>query len=766
MLNGFSHHHDNPSSGDGPASADDYRALSDYMDSPWVMKFINGTRIRVDRGPVPEILFGRADHLRREIAALPFQRKYRFGLLSFDEADIDVDAFNGGHQRLRREVDLALTLFFEALWPGIPADARPSPYVTTHTHTGRLEVNVALARAVHTSGRVYSHNPHPPTPFGAPPNYWRAFRDLVNLTFGWADPEDPARRRNFVRPDWETKLLAEGARAGLSPVPDRRDHAMGVVWDAVQAGEVFSRDDVISVLATHLAGSDWEVLSTKNGSVTIGAPQAPVKDRMKLKGWYFCADFDGRPERPDPEAMARAKAKRMAELATAPERFQAAWTQRAAYNWGRYGGTRWPVPNWSVQAWLDQSRTTAPRLIPRRHHLHALSPPLSKQDQEIHEYLTFGSQVPRLDGPDRTNPTGPDRGPHTAACGGGTAQHPSDKAADGLGTPDPASRSGLVQLERYARQVSGPIGYAALIGHLVRRLRDMTVLAGHLMFGSGLAQVITPDRLVRFTRLATRLETLNARPDISDAADGRPDAGDLNAPSGHHAVGGELAVDGQGGREPTERNGSVPRPDRRSVGRTPKEPGGVAEIPVRPEQHISISGAGDDDTGPAPDLGRRPARRTGEDHHDADQPPGGSGLRHASLGALMRLGQDLVQVLGEGRPIALTRIEEGFALRTSGVALAVVDDRLLIIHWARPEEDIRRVQECVARSLGVAFLVEDARKVRARGASDHLGPLTGSPKPETDRTLADTDKSENHGRPDDQHAAPMGPDDEDIGPSM
>tara|TARA_R110000787_G_scaffold42992_1_gene105481 strand:- start:3196 stop:5496 length:2301 start_codon:yes stop_codon:yes gene_type:complete len=766
VLSGFSHHHDNPSSGDGPSRADDYRALSDYMDSPWVMKSINGARLRVDRGPVPEILYGRADQLRREIAALPFQRKYRFGLLSFDEADIDVDAFNAGQQRVRREVDLALTLFFEALWPGIPADARPSPYVTTHTHTGRLEVNVALARAVHVGERIYSHNPDPPTPFGAAPNYWRAYRDLVNLSFGWADPEDPARRRNFVRPDWETKLLAEGARAGLSPVPDRRDTAMGVVWDAVQAGEVFSREDVIAVLAAHLAGSDWEILSTNNGSVTIGVPQAPVKNRIRLKGWYFCADFDGRPERPDPETMVRAKAKRMAELATAPERFQAAWAQRAAYNRGRYGGPRRPVPDWSVQAWLDQSRTTAARLIPRRHHLHALSLPLSKQDPEIDDYLTFRSPLPRPDGPDRPDATGPDRGPHTATGGGGTTQQPTDNAAGGPGKPDPAPGSGLVQLERYARQVSGPTGYAALIRRLIRRIRDLTVWAGHLMFGAGLAQVITPDRLLRFTRLATRLETLNARPDISDAADGRPDAGDLNAPSGHHAVGGEPAVDGQGGLESTARNGSVPRPDRLSVGRSSKEPGRDAEIPVRPEQHISLIDGGDDGTEPASDLGRRPARRTGEDHHGAYQPSGGSGLNRPQLGALLRLGQDLAHMLGEGRPIAFTRIEAGFAFRTPGVALAVVDDRLLIIRWARPEEDLRRVQECAARNLGVAFLVEDVRKAPDRGAAARSGTCPESPKPKTDRTLADPDNSENHGEPDNQHAGQTGLDEEDSGPSM
>lgn len=98
MLVGFSHHHDNPGT-TGQARAADYRALTDYMDSPWVMKVIGGARVRIDRAPVPEILYGRADVLRRQIAALPFQRKYRFGLLSFEERDIDVVAFNAGEAR-------------------------------------------------------------------------------------------------------------------------------------------------------------------------------------------------------------------------------------------------------------------------------------------------------------------------------------------------------------------------------------------------------------------------------------------------------------------------------------------------------------------------------------------------------------------------------------------------------------------------------------------------------------------------------------------
>ena len=79
--------------------------MTDYFDAPRITKTINGARVRVDRDPVPEILHGRADVLRRQIAALPYQRKYRAAVLSFEETDIDVAGFNQGDSRLRGQVD-------------------------------------------------------------------------------------------------------------------------------------------------------------------------------------------------------------------------------------------------------------------------------------------------------------------------------------------------------------------------------------------------------------------------------------------------------------------------------------------------------------------------------------------------------------------------------------------------------------------------------------------------------------------------------------
>lgn len=132
----------------------------------------------------------------------------------------------------------------------------------------------------------------------------------------------------------------------------------------------------------------------------------------------------------------------------------------------------------------------------------------------------------------------------------------------------------------------------------------------------------------------------------------------------------------------------------------------------------------------------------------------------------MRLGQELAQVLGEGRPLTLTRIEGGFALQASGAALALFDDRIMIIHWTRVEEDLRKLGECVARSLGAAFLVEDARKAWAHRSPDHKAAQSGSPKPTTTTTLTDFDEPLPPQLPDDTHFAASGPDDEDTGPSL
>lgn len=228
MIIGFAKHRDTDP-GAQPRGADRYRRLTNYMDSPTVTKIIDGRAPQVTRDPVPEILAGDASALRRQIAALPFQRRYRFGMLSFAAQDVDVAAFNAGDPASRIAVGQAIDLLRETLWPGVPVPARPMLYVTTHTHTGRLEVNFAVPRAVRgAAGKIRSYNPDPPSPGGAPSRLWRAARDVLNQRFGWADPEDPRRARPLTA-RLVTRALAGRPAAPRHP-PDsaqtpRPDHA-------------------------------------------------------------------------------------------------------------------------------------------------------------------------------------------------------------------------------------------------------------------------------------------------------------------------------------------------------------------------------------------------------------------------------------------------------------------------------------------------------------------------------------------------------------
>ncbi|OSQ57809.1 hypothetical protein MCRY_16470 [Marivita cryptomonadis] len=714
MLIGFSHHHDNEGGAETTPRADQYRPLTDYFDAPCVTKAINGARVRVDRDPVPEILHGRADVLRRQIAALPYQRKYRVAVLSFEETDIDVTGFNQGDPRLRGQVDQSLRLFFEAVWPGIPTEARPMPYVTTHTHTGRVEVNIAHPRAVYPAGRAYSHNPDPPIKRGQLPVYWGAFRDLVNDLFGWADPLDPARQRDVVMPHWKVKLAAEGARAGLAPGRDLRDEAVTLIRDAAQAGELFSREGVIAMLEAWLAPEGQRILSTTDHSITFGRLGAPARDRIRLKGPLFSAGFQGAVEVIDPAVMIRAKGARMAELSTARERFQAAWEKRAAWNASRYGRGTWPEPLWGVDSWLGHDRATAQALVPRRHHLLALSPPTQKKDNEQDDTFHVGSTLPRPDGPNRADAAGAAHGAHQQG-GSGRTPEPGAGGADRRagGTEHPRGRQ-LDQLDRFARALAGPVGLTAIIGHIARRLRDLTVRAGSALAGSWLANVITPDRVERFTHLATELETLNGRYDAQSSANGAPDSSHRDAASCDRTTGGDPAVDGRRGSDPSAADGRGAGPDRNGAGNADGARGDPDDRPVGADAQRSDLGDGGGLPRPTPDRGGRKARRTDPDHEGDD--PAARGAR-LTLGAMLGLGRDLARTMGLEQVAVLNRIKGGVAFRVPGAALLMLTDRVLLAHWTRAPGELRMVEEHVTRRLGPAFSIEDIRAVAAPGAA-------------------------------------------------
>ncbi|MQX38528.1 LPD7 domain-containing protein [Roseospira navarrensis] len=265
------------------------RGVVSYMHDPVVMKpGPDGRGVHaITRDPPPEVLRGDAGRVRLAIQATPFKHRYSSCVLSFASDDIDVAAFNAGDPTLRRQVDEVTRRFEDTAFPGIPEADRPATYWTTHTHTGRLELNFVAPRAVLTgSGAIRSLNPNPPGTQNR--QTWDAFRDVFNRRHGWADPDDPARRRLVSVPAWKAKASAEALRAGQAADKDAREILADWAWEGIEAGLITCRGDLLH----HFEEAGYHVYRTGKEYVTIGEPGAAPRDRLRLRGPLFAASFD------------------------------------------------------------------------------------------------------------------------------------------------------------------------------------------------------------------------------------------------------------------------------------------------------------------------------------------------------------------------------------------------------------------------------------------------------------------------------------------
>ena len=352
MIIGFAKHQSKDQSA-STQCAEHYLALTDFMDKPNVLKQINGQLQRVERTPIPEVLAGSAPELCRQIAALPFQSKYCFGMLSFAAEEVDVAAFNAGDPTSRFMVNQALVVLREAIWPAIPVAARPMLYVTAHTHTGHLELNFALPKMVYNAtGKIRSYDPDPPKGVGYPPKIWSATRDFLNQQFGWADPKNPYRARHITCPDWVLKLEAEAACAGLTPDYDPRADLTECVLDAISLGELVTAQDIRNFLQAQLKPRGWMILSEGPDWIAVGLPDAAYRDRYRLKGPVFAPDFVAA-EHMDVARLLTRYLERKVDWGQSLERFAVAYASRAVFNLTRYGQDRWPNPDLSFVEWQD-----------------------------------------------------------------------------------------------------------------------------------------------------------------------------------------------------------------------------------------------------------------------------------------------------------------------------------------------------------------------------------------------------------------------------
>ncbi|MBQ1202758.1 MAG: hypothetical protein IIX61_02975, partial [Loktanella sp.] len=345
-----------------------YRPAVDYFERAVVRKDVGGERQEIIRNPAPEVLMGSGAIVRQQLMQLTYKRPYHSAVMAFAPGEFDCDAFNAGDEMARWQISKCLTLLQEVIWPGIPRMARPIFYATTHTHTGKMEINILVPGYIlNHAGKLRSYNPNPPPQWAKFSNLWDAARDLMNLNFDWFDPLDPHRQQLYVRPDWKTKANAEARRNGIVPEEDKREKYAKALLRQIDHGVLQTRRDILGYLSLMIEPDGLVILNQTADSITIGQPGAAPQQRMRLKGAIFCADFNGASFRA-PDRVAPAGSDRADRQWTALKRFKTAWEMRARYNLDRFGKGEWQASSWSADLWMEPGFRGNVTRIPRRNY--------------------------------------------------------------------------------------------------------------------------------------------------------------------------------------------------------------------------------------------------------------------------------------------------------------------------------------------------------------------------------------------------------------
>jgi len=303
-----------------------------YLMSPEVEKQINGVTQVVKRDPIPELLCGEPKLFMATQKRLRIQNRYRVATMTFTRDDICPDRFNAGDAASRAAVASCIEAFTELSFAGVPPQNRLPIVVGTHTHTGRLEINFALARAVvNAHGRVLSFNPHPPQKGSA--NDFDYLTDMLNHHFGWNDPRDPERMRRLKTAGWIEKRAAETLRNGEYPTPE--EDPVIYLWLTLSAlsHEMDDRSDLLAALERELPELDMRIAGVTKKSITIVGPTE--KQKICLRGSLV----DG-----TAACCLSAIENRVEYLKGAKDRVAASSANRAAQNSQRFSKGHWSEP--------------------------------------------------------------------------------------------------------------------------------------------------------------------------------------------------------------------------------------------------------------------------------------------------------------------------------------------------------------------------------------------------------------------------------------
>jgi len=240
------------------------------------------------------------------INGLDFEKRYTSGCLSFEEYDIYSD--------VKRQL---MDEFEEMLFPGLDKNQYSVLWVE-HRDKERLELNFVIPNVELNSGRRLQ-------PYYVGADYHRvdAWKQIKNIEYGFADPDDPARSQS-------TSLSKD--------LPADKKAAVEVINQAVErallSGVVKDRASVVD----YLKESGIEIARETQQSISIKDPEGGRN--IRLKGAIYERNFEfSRELGAEIKARSGEYQSRVRErLAVAQERYQYGIEKRREYLEQRYRG--------------------------------------------------------------------------------------------------------------------------------------------------------------------------------------------------------------------------------------------------------------------------------------------------------------------------------------------------------------------------------------------------------------------------------------------
>ena len=260
------------------------------------------------------VVRGDAELVRRLIDALPFERTYTSGVLSFAPGEVITPAM---------EQDI-IDRFEQAAFAGLEPD-RYSILWVRHLHAGHHELHFVTPRTELVSGK--SLNIHPPGRVSQV--LFDTFRSMINAEYGLADPDDPARSQPVSLPNYLAKLQAAASRQGKALDADIREAITAYVRREVEAGRIRNQAGVVR----YLKKAGYEITRAGENYVTVMHPETRKKLRLK-GGLYSREGFNARETIAQGVRYGVPDPARAAELAAKLEGMVAA---RAVFHQQRYG---------------------------------------------------------------------------------------------------------------------------------------------------------------------------------------------------------------------------------------------------------------------------------------------------------------------------------------------------------------------------------------------------------------------------------------------